>query len=191
MNLHLKANSRTREIIVQNFDNEVLIYDLQNHQALSLNETAATVWQSLDGVKTVAEIARQNNLPPEIVLLSIDELNKKNLLQGMAETGLAADRLSRRKMLMRTATTAFALPIIVAITAPLAIHAQSGCPASGLMLAPGGMSQVGYSGLCDSGCVSACASFNFDCCSNTLLYAGTCTNNPGPPAVAACDCTCA
>lgn len=191
MNLHLKANSRTREIIVQNFDNEVLIYDLQNHQALSLNETAAMVWQSLDGKKTVAEIARQNNLPPEIVLLSIDELNKKNLLEEKMETGLAADRLSRRKILMRSAATAFALPIIAAITAPMAVHAQSGCPATGLMLAPGGMSTVGYSGVCDAGCPAACNSFNIDCCSNQLLYAGTCTNNPGPPAVATCDCTCA
>ena len=191
MNILLKANSRTRDIIVQNLDDEILIYDLESNQALSLNDTAAKVWQSLDGKKTVGEIAAETSFPNEIVLLSIDELNKKNLLAEKVETGLAKDKVSRRKMLMKTAVTSFTLPLIVGVIAPTAIHAQSGCPAIGQMLAPGGMSQVGYSGVCDAGCPASCAGFNIDCCSNQLLYAGTCTNNPGPPAVAVCDCTCA
>jgi hypothetical protein len=196
MNLNIKANSRTSNIIVQNIDAEVLVYDLKNNQALSLNETAAMVWHLLDGKKTVAEIARQSNLPPEIVLLSIHELNRKNLLEENVETGLANDRLSRRKMLTKSAATAFALPIIVAITAPMAIHAQSVCnPPSppgtpSQMLNPGAMSNVGYSGVCDAPCPAVCASFNFDCCSNSLLYAGTCTNNGGGAGIAVCACTC-
>lgn len=191
MNISLKADSRTKDIIVQNLEDEVLIYDLRSNEALSLNETAARVWQSLDGKKTVAEIAFEIDLSPEMILFSIDELQKKNLLEEKIETGLAKDKISRRKMLIKTAGASIALPIIVGVIAPSAAHAQSGCPAIGLMLAPGGMSQVGYSGVCDAGCPTACAGFNFDCCSNSLLYAGTCTNNPGPPTVAQCDCTCA
>lgn len=141
--------------------------------------------------KTISDIAETAQIPAEMVLLSIEELQKRDLLQEKVETGLAKDRVSRRKMLTKLAATAVALPVVAAIIAPTAAHAQSGCPAIGLMLAPGGMTTVGYSGVCDASCPGACASFNFDCCSNQLLYAGTCTNNPGPPAVAVCDCTCA
>lgn len=192
MNVNIKANSRTNEIIVQSLDDEILIYDLKTNQALSLNETAAEVWQSLDGKKTVAEIASEIDFAPEMILFSLDELQKKNLLAEKVETGLAKDKVSRRKMLMKTASVSMALPLIVGIVAPSSIHAQSnGCPATGLMLAPGGMRQVGYAGVCNLSCPAACAGFNSDCCSNSLSFAGTCTNNPGPPQVAQCDCTCA
>jgi hypothetical protein len=57
-------------------------------------------------------------------------------------------------------------------------------------LPSGGRTRVGYSGVCDASCSSACSSFNFDCCSNELLYAGACTNNGGGAGVALCECTC-
>lgn len=193
MNLSLKPSSRTADVIVQEIDGEVLIYDLNSHQALALNETASKVWNLLDGKSTISDIAETAQIPVEIVMLSIDELQKKDLLEEKVEMGLAKDRVSRRKMLASVAASAVALPVIASIIAPTAAHAQSGCPSIGPMLAPGAMNPVSYFGVCGTGasCPGACENFNVFCCSNQLLFAGTCTNNPGPPATATCDCICA
>ncbi|MBX7172719.1 MAG: PqqD family protein [Pyrinomonadaceae bacterium] len=181
----MKANSRTNDIIVQNIGDEVLIYDLKINKALSLNETAAKVWECLDGQRTIEEIAQTTNIPLDLVLLSIDELQRNNLLQEKIETGLASDRVSRRKMMMRFASAAVALPIIIGIAAPTAISAQS-------CFAATTMNTVGFGGACASGfCPSVCGSFDSRCCSNMNNYAGTCTDDGGGLGVAVCDCVCA
>jgi hypothetical protein len=56
-------------------------------------------------------------------------------------------------------------------------------------LGSGAFSNVGYSGVCDANCPAACAAFNFDCCSESLLYSGVCTND-GVAGVATCQCRC-
>jgi hypothetical protein len=194
MDLSLKAKSRTANVIVQQIDGEVLIYDTDSNRAVALNDTASTVWNLLDGESSVSDIAERSQLPADLVLLSIDELQNKGLLHEKVETGIGKDRVSRRKILTKFAASAVALPAVAAIVAPTALHAQSSCPATGPggfpanMLAPGAMQQAGYNGVCDAGCPNSCAAFNFDCCSNMLVYAGTCTNSPGPLAI--CDCTC-
>lgn len=192
MNVNIKANSRTNEIIVQNLEDEVLIYDLRSNQALSLNETVSKVWQSLNGEKTVAEIAVEIDFPPEMVLFSLDELNKKSLLAEKVEIDLPKDKVSRRKILLQAATTSIALPLIVGIVAPTALQAQSQivCPAFGLMLNPNSLINYNYQGICFAGCPTLCDAFSSECCSNMLVYSGTCTNNPGPPQTATCTCIC-
>ena len=53
----------TENIIMQELEQEILIYNRQNNQALSLNKTAACVWQSCDGQRTIdqirAEVSKQ------------------------------------------------------------------------------------------------------------------------------------
>lgn len=181
----MKANSRTNNIIVQNIGDETLVYDLKTNNALSLNETVTKVWELLDGRRTVEEIAQITNIPSDLVLLTIDELQRNDLLQEKVATGLANDRLSRRKMMMKFASAAVALPIIVGIAAPVAIDAAS-------CFAGGTMNTVGFGGACASGlCPSVCGSFDSRCCTNTNNYAGTCTDDGGGLGVAVCDCVCA
>ena len=47
---------RHNDLVVQDSENEVLIYDLKLNKAYCLNETSALIWRLCDGTKSVAEI---------------------------------------------------------------------------------------------------------------------------------------
>jgi len=112
--------SRTENIIVQNLDKEILIYDLNTNKAFCLNETSAIVYQACDGKTTIESLkSRHRKLTDEIILLAIDELQKENLLSEKVEG------LSRRALLTKAAYAAVALPLITSLIAPLAVHAAS------------------------------------------------------------------
>ena len=53
--------AKTSEILVQELENELLVYDLKTNKAFCLNETSAIVFQLCDGTKTVAEISQMLN----------------------------------------------------------------------------------------------------------------------------------
>lgn len=122
---------RTVDIIVQDINDEVLIYDLSVQKAYSLNETTAVVWRNLDGKNSLDDLASKSGLPREMVLFAVDELQKQNLLDGKIETGLPKDKLSRRKALLAMGASAIALPVITTMVAPLAVQAQSRCRPGG------------------------------------------------------------
>lgn len=50
--------SRRSNLVVQEMDSELMIYDLTANKAFCLNETSALVWQFCDGSKSVNEISR-------------------------------------------------------------------------------------------------------------------------------------
>ena len=124
-------HARRDGLVVQEMKDEVLVYDLERHEARCLNATAANVWQHCDGKTTVADmtaqLARDFNLPhdEEIVLLALDQLGRDRLLVEAVKRP-ASERISRRKM-MRTAgiAAAVALPLITSIVAPTAVQAGS------------------------------------------------------------------
>ena len=51
--------TRNENIVVQEMDSEILIYDLNTNKAFCLNETSAVIYHLCDGKRTVAEISRQ------------------------------------------------------------------------------------------------------------------------------------
>jgi hypothetical protein len=114
--------NKTDNLVVQELGNEVLLYDLNIHKAYSLNQTTAIVYQYCDGETTFEELRRKSKtkLPDEIILLAIDELARHNLVAEKPQLSI-----TRRNLLRKTALTAFALPAIVSLVAPLAVHAQS------------------------------------------------------------------
>ncbi len=113
--------SRIENIIVQNLDKEVLIYDLNTDKAYCLNATAAIVYQSCDGQTSFDRLkAEYPKLTDELILLAIEELQKQNLLQGRFENGIL-----RRSLLSKAAFATLALPMITSLVAPRAAHAAS------------------------------------------------------------------
>ena len=55
---------REQGLVVDDLPDEVLVYDLDRHQAHCLNRTAALVWRHCDGQTTVKEIARPRSRRP-------------------------------------------------------------------------------------------------------------------------------
>lgn len=45
--------ARTKDLVIQNSADEVLIYDLNDHHALCLNKTSAAVWRLCDGENSI------------------------------------------------------------------------------------------------------------------------------------------
>ncbi len=50
---------RRDNLVVQEIDGEIMIYDLTDNKVFCLNETSALIWQLCDGNKSALEISRQ------------------------------------------------------------------------------------------------------------------------------------
>ena len=130
--------SRKANIVVQELENEVLIYDLTINKAFCLNQTSALVYELADGTKTVSEISNlmskklKTLVSEDLVWLALDGLKKDNLLENADKVPNHFAGLSRREIIKRVGLASMAmLPIISSVVAPNAAMAQSGCAANG------------------------------------------------------------
>ena len=122
--------SRTENIVIQEANNELLIYDLLTNQAFCLNETSALVFNGCNGKTTIEELNQQTKLTDNIIFLALDELKNHNLLIGQYHSPFAG--MSRREAVKKVGlSTMLALPVIMSIVAPVAAQANSqtcACP---------------------------------------------------------------
>src|SRR5215213_1906935 len=130
--------SRKENLVIQELEGEVLIYDLEKNKAFCLNETSALVWQSCDGSRTIAEISdvvgKQLNsqINEDLVWLALDQLSKESLVEKQTELSHKFKGVSRRDVIRKVALgTMIALPVVTSLVAPLAVHANSACIAGG------------------------------------------------------------
>jgi hypothetical protein len=133
----MRPQARAEGIVVQALPDEVLVYDLERHQAHCLNSTAALVWKYCDGQTTVAQIVRilqqalQTPLADEAVWLALRQLHQAHLLTESGEATGGGYKVSRREVVRRLGwATAVALPLVTSIVAPTASEAAS-CLSSG------------------------------------------------------------
>lgn len=129
--------ARQQDIIVQELNGEIIVYDLQVNRAYCLNETSAAVWQLCDGKIGVSEISRQlsgqfdSPADEDLIWLAIDQLKKHNLLENKDEIVSKFDGLSRREAIRKVGLgTMVALPVITSLIAPQAASAASVCGGS-------------------------------------------------------------
>jgi len=148
--------ARQEGLIVQELQDELLVYDLARQKAHCLNRTAALIWNRCDGKTSVEELVLllgneiDSPVGQEMVWMAFDQLSKAHLLQGRARTWPGASKISRREVIRRAgAAAAMALPIVSSIVVPDAVQAATCKPSN-----------------------AACSS-SAECCS------GVC-NNPGP-----------
>lgn len=122
--------SRKDNLVVQELDNEVLIYDLNNNKVFCLNHTSALIWQACDGEKTIPEISKYvskklNLLANEdLIWFALDQLKKEKLIDSELPNWF--EGVSRREIIKKVGfATMIALPLVASIAAPLATQAQS------------------------------------------------------------------
>ena len=53
----LVPKARHNKLVIQELEDEVLVYDLERNQAHCLNRTAALIWEHCDGKQTVWGLA--------------------------------------------------------------------------------------------------------------------------------------
>ena len=132
----MKRTSQPRKlhsdrITVCEIESEMIVYDERTHRAWCLNAASACIWQLCDGRATVSDLVVEaaKKLGPdvsdELVLLTIEELQTKGLLEG-GDLESRRHGASRRVMIQRLGlATAALLPVVAAITSPPAL-AQGG-----------------------------------------------------------------
>ena len=73
--------SKKDNIVIQEVENELMIYDLSNNEAFCLNETSALIWQLCDGKNNISEIANElekkfkTPINEYLVWLGLDQLD--------------------------------------------------------------------------------------------------------------------
>ncbi len=149
--------ARTDDILIREFaGGETVVYDRISDEAHDLNRVASAVWRRCDGEATVAEVAASLSIElgmpctEDIVLLSLDELCKVNLVEA---DGWSPPGISRRDVMRRVGpgvAAAALLPAVLSVIAPTPAAAAT-CQQSG----------------------EACTS-NAQCCSGLCLSGGTC-----------------
>lgn len=125
----MSAKARDHDLLVEECNRELLVYDLRTHRAHSLNSAAALIWRWCDGRTSVGELASrlsaelQQPVGSEEVVQGLQRLGDANLLE---EPALAA--VSRRKFVQKAATTAVAgLAVVASIRTPAAATHKSPC----------------------------------------------------------------
>jgi len=134
---HFTPKARQEGLVVQQLEDEVLVYDLERFKAHCLNQTAALVWQHCDGKMTTQDIAlaleKEAGSPvgEEVVWLALGQLGKSGLLTQREMPLAGSAGISRREVIRRVGiAAAIALPIVTSIVAPKAAHAIN-CRPSG------------------------------------------------------------
>lgn len=127
MGLENRPVSRTDDLVVQELNNEVLIYDLRENKAFCLNETSALIWRSCDGNHTVDEIGKQLG-SEDLAWLALSDLKKQKLVDHNIGTPAKFEGMSRREVVKALGVSSMlAIPVIAGLVAPTAAQTASQC----------------------------------------------------------------
>lgn len=175
----MKPIARKENIVVQNADNETLVYDLNLNKAFLLNETSAFIWNLCNGEHDINQIRVQvekkfkQSATEDFIWLAIDQLHKDSLMENFGELPNHFQGLKRREVIKRVGlATMISLPFITSITAPKAVNATSNATCIG-----------------DSDdCIDLGNSTQSNCCSGLRCLAGAgfclaCRTSSDPPYV--------
>jgi hypothetical protein len=116
--------ARSMDIVVQELEKEILVYDLKTNKAFNLNETSAAVYRACNGKTTVEELKSKYKFTDELIFLALDQLKAENLIREDYVSPLAG--ITRRETIRKIGlTTMIALPVVSSLVAPTAAMAQS------------------------------------------------------------------
>lgn len=109
--------ARSEDLLIEEAEDELLVFDLQRDMAHALNASATKVWRLCDGSRTMAELARDSGLTEDAIQVAIVELDEKSLLATPAPAGVSRRRLLETGVLAG-AGLGLSYPAIRSIVAP-------------------------------------------------------------------------
>lgn len=124
--------ARSEGLIIENLEDEVLVYDLSRQKSHCLNQAAVLIWKHCDGQTSFAQMARiikkemNESATEQEIWLGLKQLAGAHLLEERLNIPTDLAKVSRRKLIRRMGLTAATLPLILTITAPTA-KAQGSC----------------------------------------------------------------
>jgi hypothetical protein len=121
-----KPRARSDDLVIEEVDNELLVYDSTNKRAHCLAATAARVWRACDGYSDASAISEALELDAEVVSQALDELDALELLDthglNVVQAGSGnGDGLTRRQLAKRSASVGAgvaAAPLVYSLAVP-------------------------------------------------------------------------
>jgi hypothetical protein len=118
--------ARSEDLIVEEVEDDVLVYDIVKKHAHCLGATAARVWRACDGQTDVEALSETLELSEDVVMQALDQLESTGLLESnglQILSGSSGDGngLSRRQF-VKVGGAAAATPLIysIAVNTPMA-----------------------------------------------------------------------
>lgn len=127
-----KPQAREAGLVIEELDDELLVYDLERHKAHCLNSTAALIWRHCDGKTGADGIASrlrkesQILIDDEVVWVALRRLGKANLLREPVTAPKTFEFGSSRRDLLKKLALAGGLSVVTIIS-PTAADAATGC----------------------------------------------------------------
>lgn len=126
--------ARSQDLMTQELDDELLVYDRVSHEAHSLDKRAAALWRACDGVNTVDDLEKAVGASHAEVIEALVVLGQRGLLETPFEPSSGTSRRAMlRGGLVAGGAMAIGAPVIRSVLVPEPAGAQSPgpCTASG------------------------------------------------------------
>ena len=147
--MNILPGARTTQIIFNELQDELLIYDLSINKAFCLNKTSAIIYKSCDGLTTFAQLNLKHSFTDDLIFLALDELKGANLLSDNQTYISPFLGMTRRNAIRKVGlATMIALPLIIGLVAPKAANAASTVCPTGFTPPAGGTGGNGLGGFC-------------------------------------------
>jgi hypothetical protein len=118
-----RPRAREDDLVIEEVEDEVLVYDQRTHHAHALTATAADVWRACDGDTTAKGLGARLGLDARTTARALEELASCGLLDSTTQIDHGGNGLTRRQVTARAAKlggAAAAAPLILSIAAPVA-----------------------------------------------------------------------
>jgi hypothetical protein len=186
--------ARVESLVIEDMDDELLIYDELNARAHCLSGDAARVWRGCDGTRTTKALAEYLELDHNVVLSALSQIENVGLL----DQGPSLNGSTRREFAGRAAKIGVAsamAPMVYSVLAPTPASAATPSVAQCQFYSAkscDGCSNICGCCCCCQGCSSAtvsackiclpttlCSATNFgDGCSKVAGVNGACSSGP-------------
>ena len=130
--MKVKPIARKGELVIQESNDELLVYDLKIDKMYCLKETSASVWQLCNGENSITNISKQIScqykqpVNEEFVWLALTALEKDDLLIRDQTLARSVEKINRREIIKKVGFASLVtLPVITSVVTPRAVNAQS------------------------------------------------------------------
>jgi hypothetical protein len=125
-----RPRARTENLVVEELDDELLIYDSERDKAHALNGVSAFVWKQSDGHRSVEDLARMveddyGDEADEVVQLALRQLWERRLILEPSPDSVDTSRRDLLRKLAIGGAIGLSIPVVKSIVAPTAAQAAT------------------------------------------------------------------
>jgi Coenzyme PQQ synthesis protein D (PqqD) len=128
--------ARNSDLLTEEIDGELLIFDVLSNRAHCLNRSAAAIWQHCDGSRSLGALAThlfpalERTEGEQLVRVGVERLRRRRLLEDSTVEPMVdlSKRHMIKKMAMMAAAAGIAAPIVSSVLAPTPAYAVSCLP---------------------------------------------------------------